>query len=95
MCIRLASRNQHVVQAAKMLTSYLLKTCWDTLMEKYESETKELLRRYNEEECSLFDERQGHVQEVESIPRRLQVNMSFMSFTSPVIGQLLCSSTRL
>ena len=93
MCIGLASRNQHEVQAAKMADVWPLKTCWDTLMEKCESETKELLRRYNKEECSRIDKRQGYVQEVESIPRRLQVNVSFMSFTSPVIGQLLCSST--
>ena len=52
MCIGLASRNQHEVQAAKMADIWPLKTCWDTLMEKCESETKELLRRYNKEEFS-------------------------------------------
>ena len=59
MCIGLASRNQHEVQAAKMADIWPLKTCWDTLMEKCESETKELLQRYNEEECSRIDKRQG------------------------------------
>ena len=95
MCIGLASRNQHEVRAAKMADVWPLKTCWDTLMEKCESETKELLRRYNKEECSRIDERQGYVQEVDSIPKRLQVNVSFRPFSSPVIGKLFYSSNRL
>ena len=70
MCIGLASRNQHEVQAVKMADIWPLKTCWDTLMEKCESETKELLRQYNKEECSQIDERQDYVQEVESIPTK-------------------------
>ena len=78
MCIGLASRNQHEVQAAKMADIWPLKTCWDTLMEKCESETKELLQRYNEEECSRIDKRQGYVQE--SIPRRLQVNEFYVIY---------------
>ena len=43
--------------------------------------------------CELM--RQGYVHEVESIPKSLEVNVSFMPFSSPVIGELLCSSTRL
>ena len=70
MCIGLASRNQHEVQAAKMADIWLLKTCWDTLMEKCESETKELLRRYNKEECSRIDKRQGYVHTKETSGKR-------------------------
>ena len=35
--------------------SGLLETCGDALVKKWESESKEELRRYNEEECSRID----------------------------------------
>ena len=95
MCIGLASQNQHDVQAAKIADVWPVENLWgySAVLKMCESETKEQLQRYNEEECRRIDERQGYVQEVKSIPKRLQVNVSIMSFTSPVIGQLLCSST--
>ena len=59
-------------------------------VKKRELDTKEQLRRYIEEEWSRIDDDKAMCRRLmESIPKRLQVNMSFLFFT--VIGQPLSS----
>ena len=90
-CRGFADRIPHDVQAAKMADVWPVENLWGILnqrVKKREPDTKEQLRRYIEEEWSRIDDDKAMCRRLmESIPKRLQVNMSFCFFT--VIGQPL------